>query len=1070
MSIGPEEIIESIDTYAGPNSGRATVIAVNPMNSNDVWLGTATGGVWHSTNITAPNYEWSPVTDAAPSLSIGSILLEDCTVERCNTVWVGTGEKSIRRDTYYGQGLLKLSWNTDHYKMEIVENTVRRFSYGSIIDIKRFGSSLYIAVSKGKSASSSTAIVTAPEPQDGYGIHRSDDNGLTWQKVGTSPNGALPSDMEIQNGTLLVGFYNTGICRLLPGDIWSPIGPAVSTSKFDHVEIAVAPTNYNTIYAAYGQCESETYLCDNNPLFYVSTDGGASWRSRVNPSGIHTYSRYTHLLTVNPVDEGRVYYGGLHLWFSSDYANNFAEVTDANLIHWDIQDLVIPDPNEPLKQYIASDGGFYLRDRRPGINSTVSRNHGLSTVQQYSVSSSNSDRYQQALGGVQDNGTVYFTGSPIWEFVLEGDGGDCLLESEGTFYAQLQDGDLKKAVSMNLNISDFRDFMEGIDPSDQSLFFSPLRIHPTTHTLYCGRTRLYRRGQTDAQWVPASPTFDISTNKISEIERRNAISAIALSRSNPHVVYVALYNGDVWVSSAHGPCTDASCWSQIGGGGTTSALPVSVPTSLDVDPLDDRTAYITYSDFADRPKVWRTQNRGASWEPFSEELPSNLPIKVIRVKPDENTVLYLGTDRGIYIRDLLRHPPFGNSNWCPYGYDHGMPSVPVYAIDFDTPNRLVYAATHGRGTYMLSEKPVVYPIIRFGSSGERQLYLFGYGFHKNNTSKCSIAYLDKSGKVKARTFSDARGGVLDVNEMGRLVSINTSTFGTTTMVVPCMEGDCLEDSELGIPLAKSEIAQIEITYGEQRVIANIKPHATIQENPPSTFFKVRKLTDKSVGRVYMSAIAVSGTQKRFREEITATVHIGPEDADSAISQHLVKSFNSASLNSSAGYLAAVQIPKGSDRKKEDAFVPKPFISLKNKELEAMQIFTAYKAYPGEANGFAFDIESIGLRMWNEMIPVKVTFVTTVEGAQGGSLTFAQRTPAGVCKFKLKTFRGQSSEQIATDLHNALVKMPYPGTMDCESRHNSFDLQLQKSSIITSSAIGLSIEIEDPGIGVTVSPD
>jgi hypothetical protein len=31
-------------------SGRATAIAVNPKNPNDVWLGTASGGVWHSTN------------------------------------------------------------------------------------------------------------------------------------------------------------------------------------------------------------------------------------------------------------------------------------------------------------------------------------------------------------------------------------------------------------------------------------------------------------------------------------------------------------------------------------------------------------------------------------------------------------------------------------------------------------------------------------------------------------------------------------------------------------------------------------------------------------------------------------------------------------------------------------------------------------------------------------------------------------------------------------------------------------------------------------------------------------
>ena len=119
VPIGPEEIIESI--YASPNSGRATVIAVNPHNSDDVWLGTATGGVWHSTNITSSAYQWMSVTDVASSLSIGAILLEGCSAQRCDAVWIGTGENNIRRDTYYGAGLIKLMWGCEHKWLHDVE-------------------------------------------------------------------------------------------------------------------------------------------------------------------------------------------------------------------------------------------------------------------------------------------------------------------------------------------------------------------------------------------------------------------------------------------------------------------------------------------------------------------------------------------------------------------------------------------------------------------------------------------------------------------------------------------------------------------------------------------------------------------------------------------------------------------------------------------------------------------------------------------------------------------------------------------------------------------------------------
>src|SRR5690349_13512440 len=84
-------------------SGRATVIAVNPSNADDVWLGTANGGVWHSTN---GGVNWRPMSDFEESLAIGSIALSGCGVSGCSVIYAGTGENAIRRDTYYGAGLL----------------------------------------------------------------------------------------------------------------------------------------------------------------------------------------------------------------------------------------------------------------------------------------------------------------------------------------------------------------------------------------------------------------------------------------------------------------------------------------------------------------------------------------------------------------------------------------------------------------------------------------------------------------------------------------------------------------------------------------------------------------------------------------------------------------------------------------------------------------------------------------------------------------------------------------------------------------------------------------------------
>src|SRR5205823_3868164 len=96
VPIGPEAISSKYRPQLYAN-GRATVVAINPLNDNDVWLGTAGGGVWRSENISDPNYQWTSMTDSAPSFAVGAILLESCSAVRCNTVWVGTGENAIRR-------------------------------------------------------------------------------------------------------------------------------------------------------------------------------------------------------------------------------------------------------------------------------------------------------------------------------------------------------------------------------------------------------------------------------------------------------------------------------------------------------------------------------------------------------------------------------------------------------------------------------------------------------------------------------------------------------------------------------------------------------------------------------------------------------------------------------------------------------------------------------------------------------------------------------------------------------------------------------------------------------------
>src|SRR5262249_31938991 len=67
--IGPTP---SYQFFPGGETGRTTSVAANPSNADDIWIGTAGGGVWHTSS---GGSSWFPMSDDQASLAIGSIAL-----------------------------------------------------------------------------------------------------------------------------------------------------------------------------------------------------------------------------------------------------------------------------------------------------------------------------------------------------------------------------------------------------------------------------------------------------------------------------------------------------------------------------------------------------------------------------------------------------------------------------------------------------------------------------------------------------------------------------------------------------------------------------------------------------------------------------------------------------------------------------------------------------------------------------------------------------------------------------------------------------------------------------------
>ncbi len=105
-------------------TGRATAIAVNPSKTDELYVGTAGGGLWHTKNALDPEPIWSASlsgTDQFGSSAIGSLAVTPTACSAtgiscgpagetcgCSVIWAGTGEAGRRRDTLYGAGGLSL--------------------------------------------------------------------------------------------------------------------------------------------------------------------------------------------------------------------------------------------------------------------------------------------------------------------------------------------------------------------------------------------------------------------------------------------------------------------------------------------------------------------------------------------------------------------------------------------------------------------------------------------------------------------------------------------------------------------------------------------------------------------------------------------------------------------------------------------------------------------------------------------------------------------------------------------------------------------------------------------------
>ena len=1083
-------------------SGRATVIAVNPKNANDVWLGTAGGGVWHSVN---GGVNWLPMSDNEASLAIGSIALDGCDASGCAVIYAGTGENGIRRDTYYGMGLLigstsggefpQFGWNRvggNLFKFASITNVV--------LDPATSGGSkvIYVSVSSGVTASATESTLTAPPPPQGYGVYKSSDGGSNWTHLSVPGSGTARSTdlvMDPQsNTTLYAGFLGKGIFKTTDsGAHWCPLNAGValpngcaaatglpdpSTTTFDSVRLAIRhPSNATpaVLYAVLGNCPDPV---GNGPVFggycasplYKTTDGGATW-TQVN-AGVPTgFSRYHQALTIDPDTDKTLYFGGLVINKSVNSGQTFGEI-GAN-VHPDHHDLVFPDPSNPNRIYDVNDGGFAFSNDGGSTWNSGNSDLQISGFQSMSFSPLTA----RIIGGTQDNGTEMWVGTRIWNHADDGDSASTVMDRDDvmTMFDLYVSVDPRKSTDGG-GCCSWSSITNGLNTSEPASFYAPLhQAAAAPHELYFGSNRLYRSTDKGNSWTAVSPVLGGTSPVFPDIGVSNVITAIVAAPSNGSRLYVGYYDGQMFTSSS--ACGTANCWTSIGG--SAKGLPNAPVTRIAVDPGNANVAYATFSGFGAGAHVFKTSNAGSTWAAIGNGLPA-IPTNTITV--ENSSTLWVGTDDGVY------QSTNAGANWASYGV--GLPHVPVYEISVDTVRGRLYAGTHGRGTFILTQ-PFLSNFEGWVNNDIWDVPVFGNGYIATLAnpvgSACTMQIIQQNGAVCATSNTDAMGGTISFDNSGSIVTSKGGFYNGKTVAWACFNGSCIGGKTIAqCNPSNNPITSVTITCGGQVGIDHILG-CPAQANPPSSILGLSGTPAGGPGPGPGPAPApappgseplpaanfevIPAVQGRTGVQTLCTAVVDvpagtKTDAALALTRDAINSTPACQQN---GVKAELHGIPPEPQKGEDLQGAPPTLKLIAPSAVGGQLFTSVHAAAGTATNTCFDVSGIGSPVRNQVAVMKVDLDTAPGGAAGGDITVREGSPLGACTTKVHTDPGETAAQIASDLAKVFQAPGVPGPNACPAIQNPRDVTADGTSIISVLASELRVCNTDRGVGVLIGP-
>jgi photosystem II stability/assembly factor-like uncharacterized protein len=313
-----------------------------------------------------------------------------------------------------------------------------------------------------------------------------------------------------------------------------------------------------------------------------------------------------------------------------------------------------------------------------------------------------------------------------WTAIAGGDGEWALFDpSDDTkIWTDTQDGSLAvfdRAAQQSIDISPWPvdAFTSRAGISREKYRFnwdSPLAFSPQDpHVAYFGGDVVFETADGGKTWRPISG--DLTRNEkahqiasggpltldVSGAEYYDTLLAISPSSADAKTIWTGSDDGLVHVTTDGG-----ITWRDV----TPQQLPrYARVESIDATSADPKTAYIAVDrhDLGDRaPYLFATNDGGASWRRIDAGLPRDASTHVVRLDPKDATVLYAGTERGVY------YSASAGRAWLPLQFN--LPVAPVYDLQVQPQANDLIVATHGRSFWIFDDLTPIQQSARIGGA------------------------------------------------------------------------------------------------------------------------------------------------------------------------------------------------------------------------------------------------------------------------------------------------------------------------------------------------------------------